>query len=81
MGRATAIVFGPAPWGPGRGQKVKYHSISITKSILKIFFTNFVYVLANEDTKRIRRDFTSVKILIPHFLCALTNERYKTYKA
>ena len=39
MGRATAIFFGPASWGPGEGQKVKYHLISITKSISKIFYT------------------------------------------
>ena len=25
MGRATALIFWPHPWGPGRGQKVKYH--------------------------------------------------------
>ena len=45
MGRATANVFGPAPWGPGEGSKVKYHLISITKSISKIFIPNFVCVL------------------------------------
>ena len=38
---------GPAPWGYGRGQKVKYHLISITKSISKIFIHNFVCVLTN----------------------------------
>ena len=38
----------------GGGQKVKYHLISISKSISKIF--------------------------IPNFMCALTNERYKTYQ-
>ena len=45
MGRATAI-FLPLPLG--RGQKVKYHLISITKSISKIFIQNFVFVLINE---------------------------------
>ena len=34
-----------------RGQKVKYHLISITKSISKIFIPNFVCVLANERYK------------------------------
>ena len=35
----------------GRGQKVKYHLISITKSISKIFIPNFVCVLTNERYK------------------------------
>ena len=43
--------FGPASWGPGEGQKVKYHLISITKSISKIFIPNFVCVLTNERCK------------------------------
>ena len=34
----------PAPWGPVEGSKVKYHLISITKSISKIFVPNFVCV-------------------------------------
>ena len=55
MGRATSNFFlAPPPGALGRGQKVKYHLISITKSISKIF--------------------------IPHFVCVLTNERYKTYQ-
>ena len=32
----------------GRGQKVKYHLISITKSMSKIFIPNFVCVVTNE---------------------------------
>ena len=36
------------PGALGRGQKVKYHLISITKSISKIFTPNFVCVLTNE---------------------------------
>ena len=43
--------FGPAPGALGRGQKVKYHLISITKSISKIFIPNFVCVLINERYK------------------------------
>ena len=43
--------FGPAPGALGRGQKVKYHLILITKSISKIFIPNFVCVLANERYK------------------------------
>ena len=42
------LFFGPPPGALGRGQKVKYHLISITKSISKIFKPNFVCVLTNE---------------------------------
>ena len=52
--------FAPPPGALGRGQRVKYHLISITKSISKIFIPNFVCVLKNEDTKHIRQDFHSV---------------------
>ena len=50
MERVSAnFFFGLAPWGSGvRGQKVKYHLISITKSNSKIFIPNFVCVLTNE---------------------------------
>ena len=46
---ATAKLFWPRLLG--RGQKVKYHLISITKSISKIFIPNFVCVLTNERYK------------------------------
>ena len=39
------------PWALGRGQNVKYHLISITKSISKIFIPNFACVLTNERYK------------------------------
>ena len=42
--RRQFFLGGPAPWSLGRGQKVKYHLISITK----IFIPNFVCVLTNE---------------------------------
>ena len=49
MGCATSIFFWPRPTGAlERGQKVKYHLISITKSISKIFIPNFVCVLTYE---------------------------------
>ena len=49
MRRATAKQFSaPPPGAFGRGQKVKYHLISITKSISKIFIPNLVCVLTNE---------------------------------
>ena len=53
MGCATAIVFGPAPWGG-----VKYNFISITKTISKIFYTKLcVCVLTNERYKTYRTGF------------------------
>ena len=51
------IFFGPSPWALGRGQKVKYHLISITKSISKIFIPNFVCVLTNERYKTYQTGF------------------------
>ena len=46
--RLVAIFLVPTPGALGRGQKVKYHLIWITKSISKIFKPNFVYLLTNE---------------------------------
>ena len=58
MGRATSNFFGALPPGAlGRGQKVKYHLISITKSISKIFIPNFVCVLTNERYKTYQMGF------------------------
>ena len=56
-GRATAIFFAPPPGDLGRGQKVKYHLISITKSISKIFIPKFVFVLSNERYKTYQTGF------------------------
>ena len=47
----------PFPGALGRGQKVKYHLISITKSISKIFIPNFVCVLTNERYKTYQTGF------------------------
>ena len=47
----------PPPGALGRGEKVKYHLISITKSISKIFIPNFMCVLTNERYKHIRQVF------------------------
>ena len=54
MNKACNIkLFWPRPLGPcGGGQKVKYHLISITKSISKIFIPIFVCVLTIEDKKK-----------------------------
>ena len=59
MGRVTSNFFlAPLPGALGRGQKVKYHLISITKSISKIFIPNFVCVLTNERYKKYQTGFT-----------------------
>ena len=59
MGRAKSNFFWPRPLGAlGRGQKVKYHLISITKSISKIFIPNFVCVLTNERYKPYHTEFS-----------------------
>ena len=52
----------PPPRALGRGKKVKYHLISITKSISKIFIPNFVCVLTNE---RYKTYWTGIFILFP----------------
>ena len=58
MGRATLNFFwAPPPGALGRGQKVKYHLISITKSISKIFLPNFMCVLTNERYKTYQTGF------------------------
>ena len=51
MGRATSNFFS------AQGQNVKYHLISITKSISKIFIPNFVCVLTNERYKTYQTGF------------------------
>ena len=54
MTHATAQCFGsPPPGALGRDQKVKYHKISITKLISKIFKPNLVCFLTNERYKNI----------------------------
>ena len=57
-GARNVIFFLATPPGAlGRGQKVKYHLISITKSISKIFIPNFVCVLTNERYKTYQTGF------------------------
>ena len=51
------IFFAPPPWALGRGQKVKYHYTSITKSISKIFLPNFVCILTHERYKACQAGF------------------------
>ena len=58
-GACNVKLFLAAPTGAlGRGQKVKYHLISITKSISKIFIPNFVCVLTNERYKTYQTGFS-----------------------
>ena len=47
----SKFFLAPPPGALERGQKVKYHLISITKSMLKIFIPNFVCILTNERYK------------------------------
>ena len=57
----STFVLAPPPVALGRGQKVKYHKISITKSILKIFNPKFVYVCSQiKYIKHIKWNFHSV---------------------
>ena len=57
-GACNVKLFLATPSGAlGRGQKVKYHLISITKSISKIFIPNFVCVLTNERYKTYQAGF------------------------
>ena len=47
------------PWGGAkRSNIIKYHSISITKSISKIFKANFVRLLTNEKSKTYQTGFS-----------------------
>ena len=64
MNGACSVIFflAPPPGALGRGQKVKYHLISITKSISNIFIPNCVCVLTNERYKTCE---TSFFILLP----------------
>ena len=55
--RNVNFFLAPPPGALGRGQKVKYHLISITKSISKIFIPNFVCVLTNERYKTYQTGF------------------------
>ena len=58
MGHATATFFlAPPPGALRRGQKVKYHLFSITKSISKIFIPNFVFVLTYKRYKTYQTGF------------------------
>ena len=66
MAHATAHFLGsPAPWGLWKESKVKYHYISITKSIS--FFLNQTLCVFSQmkDIKHIRRDFHWAPCVMP----------------
>ena len=55
--RTVKNFLAPPPGALGRGQKVKFRLISITKSISKIFIPNLVWVLTNERYKTYQTGF------------------------
>ena len=60
-GACSVNIFAPPPGALG-GQKVKYHLISITKSISKIFIPIFVCVLTNEKYKTYQTGFSFCRL-------------------
>ena len=66
-GTQRNFFFAPTPGALGRGQKVKYHLISTTKSISKIFIPNFVCVLTNERY----RTYQTVFFILSPGLCPI----------
>ena len=60
------FLLGPPHGALGRGQKVKSHFISVTKSISKIFTPIFVCVLTNKRYYNISKNFfCSVPCVLP----------------
>ena len=64
-GACNGIFFGPAPWGPGEGQKVKYHLISLQSQFQRCLCQTLCVFSQMKDTKHIRRDFYSVAFVMP----------------
>ena len=60
-GGRNSNFFWPHPLG--RGQKVKYHLISIKRSISKIFIPNFECVLTNERYKTHQTGFLFCRLI------------------
>ena len=69
MGRATAHFFGPAPWGPGEGQKGQISLNTIKFQLLSQFqrFLNQTLCVFSQmkDIKHIRRDFHLAAWVMP----------------
>ena len=57
--------FTPPPGASGKGQKVNYHLISITKSISKSLYQALCVFSQKKDTKHIRRNFHYVAWVMP----------------
>ena len=64
-GTQSQFFLAPPPGALGRGQKIKYHLISITKSISKIFIPNCVCVLTNERYKTYQTGFLFCAWVMP----------------
>ena len=64
-GTLSQFFLAPPPGALGRGQKIKYHLISITKSISKIFIPNCVCVLTNERYKTYQTGFLFCAWVMP----------------
>ena len=58
MNGACNSIFPLPPGALWRGQKIKYHYISTTKSISKIFMPHFVYLLTNLRYKTYQTGFS-----------------------
>ena len=58
----SKLFLAPSPGALGKGQKVKYHLISITNSISKIFIPNFVCILTNERYKTYQTGFSFCRL-------------------
>ena len=54
-----------SPGAVGRGKKVKYHYISITKSFQRLVYLTLCVPLQIEDMKHIKRDFCSDAWVMP----------------
>ena len=64
-GVCNSNFFSPPPGALERGQKVKYHLISITKSIQRFLYQTLYVFSQMKDTKHIIRDFHSVAWVMP----------------
>ena len=60
--RNVKKISAPPPGALGRGQKVKYNLISMTKSISKFFISNFVCVLTYERNKTYQTGFVFCRL-------------------
>ena len=62
LGVQHQTFLAPPPWALGRGQKVNYHLISITKSLQRFFIPNFVCVFTNQRYKTYKTGFTLCRL-------------------